>query len=86
MATDNSITKNQTTNIIVITGNDETFQNLISIIQKSDNFGNLADITRHVVSVLRSYLYEIHCKVIFSRSLKLLKTKQNHHINVVKLI
>ncbi|CAF1083081.1 unnamed protein product [Didymodactylos carnosus] len=48
MATDNSITKNQKTNIMVITGNDETFQNLLSIIQKSDNCGNLADITRHV--------------------------------------
>ena len=86
MATDNSVTKNQKTNIIVITGNDETCQNLLSIIQKSGNCGELVDITTHVVSVLKLDLYNTSYKFIFSRSLKLLKTKQKHRINVVKLI
>ena len=56
MATHNSVTKNQKTNIIVITGNDETLQNLLSIIQNSHSCGELDDITRHVVSVLKSYV------------------------------
>lgn len=86
MATDNSVTKNQKTNIIVIPGNDETLQNLVSIIQKTENCDGLADITRHVVSVFKSDLYGISYKVIFSRSLNLRKTKHKCHTNVVKLI
>ncbi|CAF3801206.1 unnamed protein product [Rotaria sordida] len=50
MATHNFVAKNQKTNIIVITEDDETFQNLLSIIEKSDNSGELADITRHVIT------------------------------------
>jgi hypothetical protein len=72
MATDNSVTKNQKTNIIVITENDETCQNLLSIIQKSGNCGELVDITTHVVSFLKSDLYDIRYKVILCRLLKLL--------------
>ncbi|CAF0815867.1 unnamed protein product [Adineta steineri] len=52
MATNNSVTKNQKTNIIVITGNDETFQNLLSIIRKSDKCGELSGITRSVESTI----------------------------------
>ncbi|UJR17795.1 hypothetical protein I4U23_004694 [Adineta vaga] len=45
----NSVSKSQKTNIIVMAGNDETLQNLLSIIQKSTNSGELADLTRHVI-------------------------------------
>ena len=59
MATSNSIIKNPKANIIVIAGNDEILQNLLSIIQKSEDHSELSDITKHVVSVLKAYLYEV---------------------------
>ena len=86
MATDNSVTRNQKTSVIVITGNEETCQNLLSIIQKSGNCGELVDITTHVVSVLKSDLCDLRYKFLFSRLLKVLKIKQNHRINVIKPI
>ncbi|CAF0816571.1 unnamed protein product [Adineta steineri] len=52
MATNNSVTKHQKTNLIVITGNDEIFQNLLSIIQKSENCGELSGITRSIESTI----------------------------------
>ena len=84
MATDNSATKNQTTSIIVITGNEQTCQNLLAIIQKSGDCTELGDLTTHVVSVSKSDLYDISYKVIYSRPLKLLKIKQKHCVNVGK--
>ena len=66
MATHDSFTKNQKTNIMVITGTDETLQNLLSIIQKSENSGEFADITRHVVSVLNHICVTFIKKSYFS--------------------
>ena len=75
MATDNSVSKNQKANIIVIAGNDETFQNLLSIIQKSEKRSEIDDITKHLVSLLKLHLYNIKYKLIYSRTLNLWMTK-----------
>ncbi len=52
MATNSFLTENQKTNIIIITGSDETLQNFLSVIQKSENYGELADLRRQVVSIM----------------------------------
>ena len=86
MATDISVTKTQTTSVVVFTGNEETCQNLLSIIQRSGHGTELADIRTHVVSVLKSDLYDTGDKVIFARSLQRWMIKKKHLINVGKLI
>lgn len=85
MARLNSPTKNKKTSIIVITGDDDVLQNLLSTIEKSDNLTESIDIKRHDVCLFRIAFHPDHRK-LSSRFKHLHWMKENLCINVAKLI
>lgn len=86
MTAHNSLPQNQTTNIIIVAGNDETLQNILSIIQKPANSNGLTNIAKHVVSIAEDYICEWHHEFVFSSSLNRRKTKQQRRLSIAKLI
>ena len=87
MAVENSVTKIHGANIIVIAGDNETLQNLFSVIRKAENSSQLGSMTRNTVNSFENNPYYISStKSCLFRLLIVLKKKQKYHINVVNFV